>query len=113
MPGDHEAIVDKVLERLCSAAARPQTDLKTTFYLMDAVTHCLNTAKALDRAGDHRNAEMLRFVVHDWMGIIRRGAPFDPPPYAALAMPVPRPLEKLLVGRRTRSGIAEDRHACA
>jgi hypothetical protein len=97
---NHEAIVDKLRERLCEVAARPRTE-KAQFALWDAVRLCLHAADALERAGDHENAAELRSLAYQWPRIIFPYAPIDPPPHAALAMPVPRPLKKLVVGSRS------------
>jgi hypothetical protein len=96
----HEAIVHKALQRLDGAIARQGilSALKARWYMRDAVTFCMHTAAALERSGDARNAMKLRSRVL-WTLQVLHGRDLDPPPYAALAMPVPPTYEKPRVGR--------------
>lgn len=83
------ASADEVIECLGAALIATRSTPSDPRKLNELLTASLRLATELEKSGNHTDAEVIRYFVFRICG-----EP-DPPPYAALAMPVPRGYQRV------------------
>jgi hypothetical protein len=92
-PSDLSSKVPALLDRLYFLAEARGAQAPRE--IVETLATCRRIAAKLERRGRFDDAEMIRAAVFT---AVRNSPELEPPPYAALAMPVPRPFQKIKVG---------------